>query len=84
MTAGSKLHQALSQAESLKAQLETFGHDTQDPKAKTQFYQMAQAVEQHVVGSLRSRVNYVEAQEPQYKVKQQAAQQAGARPPVRG
>lgn len=84
MTVGDKLHQALSQAENLKAQLETFGHDTQDKQAKNQYYQMAQALEQHVIGNLRNRVNYVESQEPQYRVKQQAAekaqQQAGQQP----
>lgn len=80
MTVGDKLHQALSQAESLKSQLETFGHDTNDKQAKHQFYQMAQVLEQQVIPTLRARVNYVESQEPQYQVKQQAAQKAGAQP----
>jgi hypothetical protein len=75
MTVGDKVHQALTTAESLKAQLEMFGHDTQDQFAKAEFYRMAQTMEQQVIPSLKGRCNYMEQQEPQFKVKQQAQQQ---------
>jgi hypothetical protein len=74
MTVGDKMHQALTSAESLKAQLETFGHDTNDKSAKAEFYRMAQALEQQVIPGLQGRTNYIEQQEPQFNVKQQAQQ----------
>ncbi len=76
MTVGDKMHQALTTAEALKSQLETFGHDTQDKQAKAQFYQMAQTIEQQVIPTLKNRTNYIESQEPSYAVKNQAVQQA--------
>lgn len=76
MTVGDKIHQALTTAESLKSQLEMFGHDTSDKQAKAQFYQLAQAMETQVIPTLRARVNAIEQQEPQYHIKQQAQQQA--------
>lgn len=77
MTVGSKLHMALTSAESLRTQCEQFGLDTEDKQAKSQFFQLAQCIEQQVVPVLRQRVNQVEQQEPQYKVKQEAYNQAG-------
>lgn len=76
MTVGTKMHQALTMAESLKAQLEMFGLETEDQQAKNQFFQMAQMMESQVIAPLKGRVNYIESQEPQYKVRQQAQQQA--------
>lgn len=76
MTVGDNLHKALTAAEALKAQIETFGHETSDKTAKADFYRMAQTMEQQVVTGLRNRTNYVEQQEPQYNVKQQAYQAA--------
>jgi hypothetical protein len=76
MTIGSKLHMALTAAEGLRVQCEQFGLDTEDKQAKAQFFQLAQTIEQQVVPVLRQRVNQIEQQEPQYKVRQQAMQQA--------
>lgn len=76
MTVGVKMHQALNSAETLKAQLESFGFDTDDKQAKAMFFQMAQTMESQIIPQLRNRVNYMESQEPQYKVKEQAQQQA--------
>lgn len=76
MTVGDDIHKALTMAESLKSQIETFGHATQDKTAKAEFYRMAQVVEQQVIPSLRGRTNYIEQQEPQFDVKAQAFQKA--------
>jgi hypothetical protein len=76
MTVSDKMHQALTTAEGLKAQLEMFGHDTSDKFAKSEFYRMAQVIEEQVIPGLRGRTNQIEQQEPQYNIKQQAQQQA--------
>lgn len=76
MTVGDNMHKALTMAESLKAQIETFGHDTNDTTAKAEFYRLAQSLEEQVIPALRNRTNYIEQQEPQFKVKEQAYQQA--------
>jgi len=75
MTIGSKMHQTLAGLESAKASLETFALETQDKQAKNEFNQYAQQLE-NICSGLKQRVNYIEQQEPQYKVKQQAQQQA--------
>lgn len=76
LTVGDDMHKALTMAEALKAQIETFGHSTQDQTAKADFYRMAQSLEQQVIPALRGRTNYIEQQEPEFDVKQQAFQQA--------
>lgn len=76
MTVGDDMHKALTMAEALKVQMETFGHSTQDKTAKAEFYRMAQVVEQQVIPGLTGRTNHIEQQEPQFNVKQQAYQQA--------
>lgn len=76
LTVGDNLHKALTSAEALKAQLETFGHDTNDQTAKADFYRMAQNLEEQVIPLLQNRTNYIEQQEPQFKIKEQAYQQA--------
>lgn len=76
MTIGDNLHKALTMAEALKAQIETFGHDTNDKMAKAEFYRLAQSLDEQVIPVLRNRTNYIEQQEPQFKVKQQAFQEA--------
>lgn len=82
MTVGDKLHQTLSSLESAKAQLETFGLETKDKQAQQMYNSCASQLEQ-VVSQLKGRVNYVEGQEPQYKVRQQAGQ-AGAQQQQQG
>lgn len=76
MTVGDDMHKALTMAEALKAQIETFGHSTQDQTAKADFYRVAQSMEQQVIPVLKGRTNYIEQQEPEFNVKQQAFQQA--------
>lgn len=71
MTVGEKLHTTLTQLESARANLEQFGLDTQDQNAKKMYFEMAEELG-GMVQAFKGRVNYVESQEPQYKVKQQA------------
>lgn len=75
MTVGNKLHQCLNQLESAASSLKTFALDTQNQSAKQLYSQLAQTLESQVMAPLRNRVNQVEAEEPQYKVYQQAQQQ---------
>lgn len=75
MTVGQKLHQCLAQLESAATSLKTFALDTQDKKAQQLYSQLAQTLESQVVTPLKNRINQVEAEEPQYKVYQQAQQQ---------
>ena len=61
----------LASLESAKANLEQFGLDTQDKNAQNMYFEMAQELG-NMVRAFEGRINYVESQEPQYKVKQQA------------
>lgn len=74
MTVGKKMHQALTSLEGAKATIETFSYDTDDKQAKQMFTQYAQQLDSICQG-LSQRVNYIEQQEPQYKIKQNQAQQ---------
>ncbi|MEW6725224.1 MAG: DUF1657 domain-containing protein [Bacillota bacterium] len=76
MTVGKKLHTTLSQAESVAASLKSFGLDTDDQQAAAAFNQLADIMDKQVVPQLRARLNYIESEEPQYKVRQQTMQQA--------
>jgi hypothetical protein len=75
MTVGEKMHQALAGLESAKASIETFALDTQDQMAKQEFFQYSSQLET-ICNGLTGRVNYIEQQEPQYKIKDQARHQA--------
>ena len=75
MTVGQKLHQCLAQLEGAAADLKTFCLDTQDQTAQKLYAQLSDTLQNQVINPLKSRVNYVESQEPQYKVYQQAMQQ---------
>lgn len=75
MTVGQKLHQTLAGLETAKASIETFALDTQDKAAQQEYYQYSSQLED-ICNGLKSRVNYVEQQEPQYKVKEQAFKQS--------
>jgi len=88
MTVGEKLHQTLAQAETVAASLKSFALDTQDQQAKAMYSRMAQTMENEIIQPLKGRVNYTESQEPQYRVYQQAQQQAAQtqhknQPPMR-
>lgn len=75
MTVGKKLHMTLSSLETAKANLEQFGLDTDDKNAQKMYFEMADELDR-MIKSFEGRVNYVESQEPQHKVKQQAMQAA--------
>lgn len=76
LTVGQKLHQVLVQYEGATAQLKSFALDTQDKQAKAMYAQLAQKMEQEVIPPLRERINFIESEEPQYRVFEQAMQQA--------
>lgn len=69
MTVGQKMHQTLASLEGAAANLKTFALETQDKTAQKMFNDLSGQVE-NICGSLRGRVNYIEQQEPQYKMKQ--------------
>jgi len=74
MTVGEKMHQTLASLEGAAANLKTFALDTQDQMAKDMFINLNQQVE-GICQQLRGRLNYIEQQEPQYKIQQQQQQQ---------
>jgi hypothetical protein len=69
MTIGEKMHQTLATLESAAANLQTFAIDTQDQTAKKMFNDLNKQLE-GICQSLKGRVNYIEQQEPQYKLQQ--------------
>ncbi|MCL5056596.1 MAG: DUF1657 domain-containing protein [Actinobacteria bacterium] len=68
MTVGVKMHQTLASLEGAAANLKTFSLETQDQGAKQMFADMNQQLE-GMCKTLKGRVNYIEQQEPQYKMK---------------
>lgn len=83
MTVGSELHKTLGMLKMASGQFQSFAMDTQDAMAKQMYTNFAKQLDQ-MVKDLANRVNYVEGQEPQYKMenmaqeavaKEQAAQQ---------
>jgi len=71
LTVGTKMHQTLTSLEGAIADLKTYALETQDKNAKKQFTDYANQIE-NIAQGLKGRVNYLESQEPQYKVFQQA------------
>lgn len=69
MTIGTKMHQTLASLEGAAAELQTFALETQDQTAKKMFTDLNQQLE-GICQALRGRVNYIEQQESQYKMKQ--------------
>jgi hypothetical protein len=69
MTVGENLHQSLTALESEKSNLESYALQTQDSQAQQTFTNCANQVDQ-VVNDLKSRINYIEGEEPQYKVRE--------------
>lgn len=69
MTIGDKMHQTLASLEGAAANLKTFALDSQDQTAKQMFNDLNQQVE-GICQALKGRVNYIEQQEPQYKMQQ--------------
>ena len=74
MTIGQKLHQTLNSLETAAAEMKTYALDTQDKTAQQMFSNYARQLED-IARGLRGRVNYVESQEPQYKVYEQQQKQ---------
>ncbi|MGB9662470.1 MAG: DUF1657 domain-containing protein [Moorellaceae bacterium] len=74
MTIGTRMHQCLTSLEGAVADLKSFALETQDQNAKKQFVDYANQLE-NITQGLKGRINYLEGQEPQYKVFQQAQQQ---------
>ncbi|MGI9861811.1 DUF1657 domain-containing protein [Moorella naiadis] len=73
MTIGSQMHQTLTSLEGAVADLKSYALQTEDKTAKKQFTDYANQLDSIAQG-LKGRVNYLESQEPQYKVFQQAQQ----------
>ncbi len=67
MTIGTKLHQTLTDAESIAADLKSFALETNNKQAKQLYSRLADTVKSEVCEPLRSRVNEVEKEEPSYK-----------------
>jgi hypothetical protein len=67
MTIGQKMHQCLASLQSAAGDLKSFALDTQDQNAKKMFSDYANQLE-NIAQGLRGRVNYIEREEPQYKV----------------
>lgn len=70
MTVGTKMHQTLASLEGAAANIKTFALETQDQGAKKMYTDLNQQLE-GICQALRGRVNYVEQQEPQYKMNNQ-------------
>ncbi|NLW07428.1 MAG: DUF1657 domain-containing protein [Clostridia bacterium] len=73
MTTGTKLHMTLNNLESCITDFKNFALETEDENARKQFSDYAAQLE-NIAQGFKGRVNYVESQEPQYKVYQQAQQ----------
>ena len=69
MTVGDKMHQCLSSLETATADLKGFALDTKDTNAKKMFNDYAKQLE-GITSGVRNRVNDIERQEPQYKVRE--------------
>lgn len=66
MTVGSKMQQTIAGCESTIANLHSFSLETQDQNAK-QMFQNLSTQQQQILDNLKARLQYIEAQEPQYK-----------------
>jgi DNA-binding ferritin-like protein len=65
MTVGTKIQQTISSCESALANLHSFSLETQDQNAKQMFQNLADQ-QQQILENLKSRLEYVQTQEPQY------------------
>jgi hypothetical protein len=63
------MHHTLANLEGAASDLQTFALDSQDQTAKKMFNDLNRQLED-IVQALKGRVNYVEKQEPQYKMNQ--------------
>lgn len=74
MTVGTKMHQTLATLEGITANIKGFALDTDDKSAKKMFSQYAQQLDSICQG-LSARCDYIDQQEPQYKVFDNAIQE---------
>lgn len=75
MTAGQKVHQALGMLKMASGNFQTFALETQDSAAKQMYTNFSQQLDQ-MVSELSSRVQYMEGQEPQYRMENMTGQQS--------
>gem|GEM_PF-146420 len=73
MTTGTKLHQTIGQLKAAAGDLQGFALDTDDPQAKQMFTSASRQLDQ-IVQQVSARTNYVERQEPTYRMDQMAQQ----------
>lgn len=71
MTAGQKVHQALGMMKMLSGNFHTFAMETQDSMAKQMYTNFSQQLDQ-MINDMTSRIEYMEGQEPQYKMENMA------------
>jgi len=74
VSVGKQLHQTLASLRGAKADMEAYALSTEDKNAQKLFTDCCNQLE-NVIKSFEGRVNYVEQQEPQYKVKQEMQKQ---------
>lgn len=66
MTVGTQMQQAIAGIQSASATMKTFSLETEDQKAKNDYKQIAQQLD-NSLETLKERQKYIEEQEPQYK-----------------
>lgn len=66
MTVSSKMQQTIASCKGTLANLHSFALETQDQNAKQMFQNLSTQQEQ-ILDNLNSRLQYIEAQEPQFK-----------------
>ncbi len=66
MTVGTQMQQAIAGIQSASATMKTFSLETQDQKARQDFQQIAQSLDD-ALQKLQQRQEYIKQQEPQYR-----------------
>jgi hypothetical protein len=66
VTVGTKIQQTISSCESVLANLHSFSLETQDQTAKQMFQNLGNQ-QQQILENLKTRQQYIESQEPQFK-----------------
>lgn len=74
MSVGKQLHQTLASLRGAKADMESYALSTEDKNAQKMYSDFEGQLDS-MINSFEGRVNNVEEQEPQYKVKQQMGQE---------
>lgn len=70
MTIGQKMHTTLTSLQGALSDMKGYALETQDQAARQMFNDYARKLDDIVEG-FKGRVNYIEGQEPQYKMRQQ-------------